>query len=81
MREKNEEAFKDTKNGFDGTRTRVWDGYTLKGSIFCQFVGLGYQCFLHRKIKELKEQLQSNLGDKSLAQKEREQRAEDKQSM
>lgn len=54
--------------------------------MFCKFVGLGYQCFLRTKIKELKEQLQSNPADKSLAQKEREQRADllkwlDKQSM
>ncbi len=86
LREKIEEAFKDTKNRLDGTRTRVWDGDTLKGRMFCQFVGLGYQCFLHTKIKELKEQLQSNPADKNLAQKEREQRADllkwlDKQSM
>ena len=54
LREKIEEAFKDTKNRLDGTRTRVWDGDTLKGRMFCQFVGLGYQCFLHAKIKELK---------------------------
>ena len=45
LREKIEEAFKDTKNRLDGSRTRVWDGDTLKGSMFCQFVGLGYQCF------------------------------------
>ena len=86
LREKIEEAFKDTKNRLDGMRTRVWDGDTPKGRMFCQFVGLGYQCFLHMKIKELKEKLQSNLADRSLAQKEREQRAEllkwlDKQSM
>lgn len=86
LQEKIEEAFKDTKNCLDGTRPRVWDVDTLKGCMFCQFLGLGYQCFLHTKIKELKEQLQSNPANKSLAQKEREQRADllkwvDKQSM
>ena len=32
--------------------------------MFCQFVGLGYPCFLHTKIKELKEQLELSLSDK-----------------
>ena len=76
MREKIEEAFKDTKNRLDGTRTRVWDGDTLKGRMFCQFVGLGYQCFLHTKIKELKEKLELSLSDKKLAEKDKDQNAD-----
>ena len=76
LREKIEEAFKDTKNRLDGSRTRVWDGDTLKGRMFCQFVGLGYQCFLHTKIKELKEKLESSLGDKKLAEKDKVQNAD-----
>ena len=44
--------------------------------MFCQFVGLGYPCFLHTKIKELKEQLELSLSDKNLAEKEKEQRAD-----
>ena len=73
LREKIEEAFKDTKNRLDGTRTRVWDGDTLKGRMFCQFIGLGYQCFLHTKIKELKEKLELSLSDKKLAEKDKNQ--------
>lgn len=76
LREKIEEAFKDTKNRLDGARTRVWDGDTLKGRLFCQFVGLGYQCFLHTKIKELKEQLELSLSNKNLVEKDKEQNAD-----
>ena len=76
LREKIEEAFKDTKNRLDGTRTRVWDGDSLKGRMFCQFVGLGYQCFLHTKIKELKEKLELSLSDKKLAEKDKDQNAD-----
>ncbi|WP_418571994.1 hypothetical protein [Parasutterella sp.] len=76
LREKIEEAFKDTRNRLDGTRTRVWDGDTLKGRMFCQFVGLGYQCFLHTKIQELKEQLELSLRDSKLAKRDKEQNAD-----
>ena len=76
LREKIEETFKDTKNRLDATRTRVWDGDTLKGRMFCQFVGLGYQCFLHAKIKELKEKLELSLSDKKLAEKDKDQNAD-----
>lgn len=76
LREKIEETFKDTKNRLDGTRPRVCDGDTLKGRMFCQFAGLGYHCFLHAKIKELKKQLESSLNDEKLAEKDKEQRAD-----
>lgn len=75
LREKIEEAFKDTKNRIDGHRTRVWDGDTLKGRMFCQFVGLGYYCFLRQKIKTLKESLQNDSQNPELdtqVRKERE---------
>lgn len=64
------------KNRLDGTRTRVWNADSLKGRMFCQFVGLGYQCFLHTKIKEHKETLESSLRDKKLAEKEKDQNAD-----
>ena len=44
--------------------------------MFCQFVGLGYQCFLHTKIKELKEKLELSLSDKKLAEKDKDQNAD-----
>jgi len=75
LREKIEEA-KDPKNRLDCTRTRVWDGDALKGRLFYQFVGLGYQCFLHTKIKELKEKLELSLSDKKLAEKDKDQNAD-----
>ena len=39
----------------------------------CQFVGLGYQCVLHTKIKELKEKLEMSLSDKKLTEKDKDQ--------
>lgn len=74
LREKIEEAFKDTKNRIDGHRTRVWDGDTLKGRMFCQFVGLGYYCFLRQKIKILKESLQHDIQNTELEVQVRKQR-------
>lgn len=44
--------------------------------MFCQFVGLGYLCFLHAKIKELKEKLELSLSDKKLAEKDKDQNAD-----
>lgn len=76
LREKIEEAFKDTKNRLEGTRTRIWDEDTLKGRMFCQFVGLRYQCFLHTKIKELKEKLEQSLSDKKVVEKDIDQNAD-----
>ena len=70
LREKIEEAFKDTKNRIDGHRTRVWDGDCLQGRMFCQFVGLGYFSFLHNKLKTLKEQLTKELRDKQGSKEE-----------
>lgn len=39
--------------------------------MFCQFVGLGYQCFLHTKVKEVKDKLDLSLSDKKLAEKDK----------
>lgn len=44
--------------------------------MFCQFVGLGYHCFLQTKIKELKEQLELSLSDNNLDEKDKKQRAD-----
>lgn len=44
--------------------------------MFCQFVGLGYHCFLHTKIKELKEKLELSLSDKKLPEKDKDQNAD-----
>ena len=44
--------------------------------MFCQFVGLGYQCFLHTKIKEFKEKLELSLSDKKLSEKDKDQNAD-----
>ena len=75
LREKIEETFKDTKNR-DGTRTRVWDGETLKERMFYQFFWLGYQCFQHAKIKELKKKLELSFSDKKFAEKDKDQNAD-----
>lgn len=74
LREKIEEAFKDTKNRLDGNRTRVWDRDTHKGQMFYQFERL--ECFLPAKIKMLKEQLEPSPNDKDLTEKGKEQRAD-----
>ena len=41
-----------------------------------QFVGLGYQCFLYTKIKELEEKLELSLSDEKLAEKDKDQNAD-----
>jgi epoxyqueuosine reductase QueG len=76
LREKIEEAFKETTNRLDGARTRVLSRDTLKGRIFCQFVGLNYHCFLHKKIKELKERLEKDCKDESLSAQEKDDKAD-----
>ena len=70
---KSKKCLKTRKIVWTVTCTRTWDGDALKGRIYRQFVGLGYQCFLHTKIKEIQEQLELSLSDKNLAEKEKEQ--------
>ncbi len=65
LREKIEELFKEQKNRFDGTRPRVWYPDSLRGRQFVQFVGLGYCCFLTKKIKEIKDNLGKDKKEKS----------------
>lgn len=67
MREKIEEAFKVQKDRLDGTRTRVWYSDNLRGRFFVQFIALGYYCFLHNRLKVLKESLGT---DKQLSKTE-----------
>lgn len=75
LREKIEEAFKDTKNRIDGHRTRVWDGDTLYGRLFCQFVALGYYCFFRSKLTKLKQRLKLECSDQGgLTEGERKER-------
>lgn len=58
LREKIEEAFKDTKNRFDGHRTRVWSDDTLQGRLFCQFVGLSYLYFIRSRFEQVVDKLE-----------------------
>ena len=74
MNDKIFQAFAPVRTPF--ARVREFNGDTLKGRMFCQFVGLGYQCFLHTKIQELKEQLELSLSDSKLAERDKEQNAD-----
>lgn len=65
LREKIEEAFKDTKNRFDGHRTRVWSDETLQGRLFCQFVGLGYLYFIRNRIELVVDKLEEIVTTRS----------------
>ena len=58
LREKIEEAFKDTKNRFDGHRTRVWSDGTLQGRLFCQFVRLSYLYFIRSRFEQVVDKLE-----------------------
>jgi len=60
LREKIEELFAVQKGRIDGARPRTWYPDNLRGRQFCQFVALGYYCFLTKKIK----QVQARLGKK-----------------
>ena len=72
MREKIEELFAVQKESMDGRRPRVWYPDNLRGRQFVQFVGLGYYCFMRKKLLELKEALGKNkkLSKKELADEE-----------
>ena len=67
MREKIEELFAVQKESMDGRRPRVWYSDNLRGRQFVQFVGLGYYCFMRKKLLNLKESLGK---DKTLSKKE-----------
>lgn len=54
LREKIEEIFRVQKTNLDGEKPRVWYDDNLKGRLFCQFVALGYWCFLRDLIKDVK---------------------------
>lgn len=64
-REKIEEMFNVQKNSLDGKRPRVWFPDNLKGRLFCQFVALGYHCFLTRAINNIKAKLGQNAETKT----------------
>lgn len=56
-REKIEELFATYKESFDGRKPRTWYPENLYGRQFAQFVGLGYHCFLMKRILDLKAKL------------------------
>lgn len=68
LREKIEELFAVQKNSMDGRRPRNWYPDALLGRQFAQFVGLGYHCFLTKKIKEVHACLGTNAKDKTKEQ-------------
>ena len=57
LREKIEELFADQKGVFDSKKPRVWYPDNLRGRQFVQFIGLGYYCFLMKKIKAVRDML------------------------
>jgi len=65
LREKIEELFADQKGTFDSRRPRVWYPDNLRGRQFVQFIGLGYYCFMTKKIKEVQQQLGKNKETKN----------------
>ena len=65
LREKIEELFAEQKGGFDGRRPRTWYPDNLRGRQFVQFIGLGYYCFMVKKIKEVQAQLGKNSEGKN----------------
>lgn len=56
-REKIEELFATNKDSFDGRKPRTWYPENLYGRQFAQFVGLGYHCFLAKRILDVKKTL------------------------
>ena len=56
-REKLEELFATYKDSFDGRKPRTWYPENLYGRQFAQFVGLGYHCFLAKRILDVKKAL------------------------
>lgn len=68
LREKIEELFADQKGAFDSRKPRVWYPDNLRGRQFVQFVGLGYHCFIMKKIKEIHDLLGNDPELKTQAQ-------------
>lgn len=64
-REKIDDLFNVQKNSLDGRRPRTWYPDNLKGRLFCQFVALGYHCFLMKRIGEVQEQLERDTEGKT----------------
>ena len=56
-REKIEGLFATYKDSFDGRKPRTWYPENLYGRQFAQFVGLGYHCFLAKRILDVKKAL------------------------
>lgn len=57
--------------------TSTWtssDCSDLRGVTFCQFILIGYYCFLYQKIKNLKESLQKDIQNTQLNEKSRKER-------
>lgn len=69
LREKIEELFAVEKQSMDGRRPRCWYSENLWGRQFVQFVGLGYCCFLMKKIKQVRDSLAT---DETLTKQEME---------
>lgn len=68
LREKIEELFADQKGAFDSKKPRVWYPDNLRGRQFVQFIGLGYYCFIMKKIKAVRDLLGNDSGTKTQKQ-------------
>lgn len=58
-REKIEELLATYKDSFDGRKPRTWYPERLYGRQFAQFIGLGYHCFLSKRILDVKAKLRT----------------------
>jgi len=65
LRERIEELFQDEKGSVDGRRPRLWYPDALRGRMFVQFVALCYRCFIVKKIREVKNILGKEDGQKT----------------
>ena len=63
-RKKIEELFATYKDSFDGRKPRTWYPENLYGRQFAQFVGLGYHCFLTKRIQDVKKGLAQKSTEK-----------------
>jgi transposase len=64
-RETIESFFQAAKQHADGTRPRVWNADTLRGRMFVQFVSLCYYEYLNEEVRNLKDRLGIETGDKA----------------
>ncbi len=63
LREKTEEAFAVCGEDLGCSGSGVWNGKSLRGRQFVQFIALGYRDFLQNRIRQVREELSRRLPD------------------